>query len=241
MNLLISLSENDKRIIIAVLLVFVLVFAIIGLLGSLVVKVMKKQGKKIETLCHDVVITRVVDDAKSFKKYARRKNSWQFYRESRIPLLILLAAGIVYLICCIALHAWPYDLFTYETTGFTTLLYVWDFSDCYTYVFGLKVLAKWPTTVLNSPHFEVNALGSYIFVPLFLVGAIWYLIVVQAFIARWIHIRKLADSIYSKKLDNYNQAEAQLREMQQSGQGFSQYGKFDPKNPQNEQQNPDEY
>ncbi len=235
---LISLSENDKRVLVAILLVFFLILAIVGLIGSLIVKIMRKQGDKIESLCHDVVITRVVDTEKGFKKYARKKNWQTFYKESRIPLLILLIAGIIYLLCCIILNQWPYDLFDYNETGFNTLFYIWDFSDCYTSFFGIQIISSWPTATFNTPHFEVSAIGSYIFVPAFLVGAIWYLVTVQAFIARMMRIRKLAHSIYVKKLDTYNQAEAQRNELSQQGQGFNQYPKFDPKNPNGNNQNP---
>lgn len=231
MNIFIALSENDKRVLIAILLVFILVFAIIGLLGSLVVHIMKKQGTKIDSLCHDVVVTRVVDNEKDFKRYARRKNWNTFYKASRIPLLIILVAGIIYLICCIVLNKWPYNLFDYKEYGFNTLFYVWDWSDCYSSFFGIKILSSWPTVTINTPHLTVNAIGSYIFVPVSLVGIIWYLITVQAFIARIFRIQKLAHSIYVKKLDNYNQAEAQIEELRASGATFNNYPKFDPKNP----------
>ena len=47
--ILVQLSENDKRIIIAICLVLILVFVLIGLLGSLIIRTMKWQAKKCDT------------------------------------------------------------------------------------------------------------------------------------------------------------------------------------------------
>ena len=214
--LLIKLSESDKRIIIALLLLVVLVFVVAGFIGSIIYRIMKWQGKKIDTMCRDVVITRTITDAKHFKKYAAKKNNRAFFKESRIPLLILVVAGLTYLISCLVLRAWPYDIFDYQKTGFTTLFYIWDFSDCYQEFFGVRLLSKWPTNTINTPHFSVEALGSYIFVVTFLVGIIWYLLTIQRFIARILRINRLADSIYSKSLENYNMADAEFEDMKNS-------------------------
>lgn len=210
---LFKLSESDKRVIIAVLLLVVLVFVIVGFIGSIIYRVMKYQGRKIDTMCRDAVVSRVITDAKHFKKYAAKKNNRAFFKESKIPLLILLAAGLTYLLACITTRTWPYNLFDYHKTGFNTLFYIWDFSDCYQEFFGVRLLSKWPTNTFNTPHFSVDAIGSYIFVVLFLVGVIWYLLTVQRFIARLIRIIRLSDSIYSKSLENYNMADAELEDM----------------------------
>jgi len=211
-----ALSESDKRVIIALLLVFILVFVIIGFLGSLVVRVMKKQSKQLDTLCHDVVVTRVVNNKKEFKRYARKKNHMQFFKESFIPLLIVLGAWLVWIITCAIRRDFNYDLWDYEKEGINTLFFVWDFSDCYANFFGLNLINRWPDVLLNTPHFSVDAIGYYIFVPAFLTGAIWYLITVQRLIARTFRIKQLSDSIYSKSLDDFNLNEQRMNEMQQN-------------------------
>ena len=214
MLVLFKLSESDKRIIIALLLLIVLVFVIFGFIGSIIYRVMKWQGKKIDTMCRDAVVSRVITDAKHFRRYARKKNNRTFFKESKIPLLILSASGLTYLLSCIITKSWPYDIFDYEKTGFMTLFYIWDFSDCYQSFFGINLLSKWPTNTINTPHFSVEAIGSYIFVITFLVGIIWYLICIQRFLARLIRIIRLSDSIYSKSLEDFNLADAELKEME---------------------------
>ena len=193
---------------------------------------MKYQGKKIDTLCHDVVVTRVITNKKDFKRYARKKNWKTFYKEAWIPLLILIIAGLTLFLTMLIKKDWHYNLFDHHKTGITTLFFLWDFSGCYQKFFGITLLAKWPETLINKPHFEVDAIGSYIFVPSFLTGAIWYLIVVQRLIARTLRIGKLCDSVFSKSLENYNQNEAQMR--------MAQNGMYYPPNNQNNPQNPPE-
>ena len=221
MTVLVKLTETDKRVLIAVLLLVVLIFVLIGFIGSVIVRVMKWEGRKIDTMCRDAVVTRVIKDPKHFKKYARKKSHRAFFKESRIPLLILLVAGLTYLISCILTKNWPYNIFDYGVdnqggTGFTTLFYVWDFSDCFSSFFGINLLSKWPTKTFNVPHFSVQAIGSYIFALTFGVGAIWYLITVQRYLARLIRIIRLSDTIYSKSLEGYNMADAELEEMNKS-------------------------
>ena len=236
MRLLIALTENDKRVILALLLLLVLVFVLIGFIGTIIVRVMKHQGKKIETAVHDAVITRVIVDKKHFKQYAYKKNNQFFFQETWIALLLIAIAWLALLITCIIRKDWQYDLFDHQKEGFTTLFWLWDFSDCYGEFFGIRILNKWPTTLINSPHFSPDAIGYYIFVPFFLTGVIWYLIAVQRYIARLIKIHKLASSIYSKSLENYNQSEQQMKEAQanlyNSGQTFSSIPPEDDENNQ---------
>ena len=221
MALLIKLTETDKRVLIAVLLLVVLIFVLIGFIGSVIVRVMKWQGRKIDTMCRDAVVARVVKDPKHFKRYARKKNHRAFFKESRVPLLILVVSGLTYFISCIVTKQWPYNIFDYGVDnkggyGFTTLFYIWNFEGCFNKFFGITLLSQWPTKTFNVPHFSVDAIGSYIFALTFVVGALWYLLTVQRFIARLIRIIRLSDTIYSKSLENYNMADAELAELNKS-------------------------
>ena len=204
LNLLIKLSENDKRILIVLLLVLILFFVIVGYIGLLITRVMRYQGKRMDTMMHDIVITRVVTNKKEFTKVARKKNWRYFYKTAWIPLFIIIFASMLYVVA-LAVNNWQYDLFDINKTGFSTLFFVWDFNDpnIYANIFGINVLATWPP-LINTPHFEVEALFSYFIVPIFLIGAIWYLICLQCLISRTIRIHQLADSIYHKSLADYN-------------------------------------
>ena len=206
MNIFISLTENDKRLIVALLLVVILVFVLIGYIGMIITRVMKWQGKKMDNLVHDVVVTKVITDKKHFIRYGRMKNWRTFFKQAWKPIIIMTVGIIVLLVRNMIYRDFSYNVFDYKKTGFGTLLFLWDFSskDIYTTVFGIKVLAKWPP-LLNTPHFELEAWASYIFMPCMIVGGGWYLVALQSLIARTIKLYKLSHSVFDKSLDGYNQ------------------------------------
>ena len=201
---LLKLSENDKRIIIALLFAFILLFVLVGLLGSLVIRVMKWQGKKCDDLISDVVVNRIVTTPASLKSYARKKNSRYFIKQAWIPV-ILIALGTLLLIIRNAVFGnWNYNPFN-TGDGFGSLFFVWDFGSIITKPeTGAGVLLNWPA-LINEPHFEAKALFSYFIVPCYLVGGFWYFFIAQGYLARTLRAKRLAKTVFDKSLENYNQ------------------------------------
>ena len=197
---LIQLTESDKRIIFVLLAVLILLLVLIAYIGYLVTKIMKWQGKKINQHVTAVVVTGVITNESDFKRYARKKNWWLFYHQARIPALIVIASIIFFIVVSsIAGFKNPFDRYT----GFGTLLFIWDFSTIITVPeSGAGMLINWPALV-NAPHLAKEAWVSYIFIPAFIGGSIWYLITVQAFIARYMQIHKLGQKIYNEQIEHY--------------------------------------
>lgn len=204
MNILIQFTENDKRLAIAILLVLILIFVLVGYIGMLITRVMKWQGKRVDNMMHDITVTRVVNDKKAFKKVASKKSWRYFFKKSWIPILILLAAFAV-LFLAESLNGFTYDIFDYQKTGFNTLFFIWkDTGDKHAF---MQIAGFELTTTINlihSPEFHIEAIWSYVFTPIFLTGAIWYLIDVQCLISRTIRIEKLSRSVFDKSMDNIN-------------------------------------
>ena len=199
-EMLIKLTENDKRIIFVLLAVFILILVLIAYIGYLVTIVMKWQGKKINNYVTDVVVNGVITNEKDFKRYAKRKNLLVFYHQARIPALILAAAIVFYIVASsIVGYQNPFDYHT----GFGTLFFIWDFSTIITKPEGgVGILINWPE-LINSPHIVKEAWVSYVFIPIAFIGGIWYLLTVQAFIARFLQINKLAQKIFTEQIENY--------------------------------------
>ena len=203
MNFLITLSENDKRLIFALLLVFILVFVLIGYIGYLITRVMKWQGKKLDHVVADPVVTRVITDKKHFKRYARKKNWRLFFKQSYIAIIILVVGALVLLIRNAVTRDWAYNIFDYNVTGFNTVLFLWDFSDVYK-VEGISLVLNWPI-LINEPHLSGEAWASYIFMSCMIVGGTWYLIAIQSLIARTIRMFKLSTTVFEKSLEGFSQ------------------------------------
>ncbi len=221
-TILFALSETDKRILIALCFLLIFLFVVVGYIGLLISRIMKSQGRRMDTLMHDIVVTRVVSDRKGFLKVARKKNWRYFFKTTWIPLLILVFDFILLLIAE-SLNDFNYNIFDYEKQGFTTLFFLWDFDGAEkASFFGLfEIMIDWPP-LLNSPHFEVEAIWSYFFAPIFLVGIIWYLFNLQALIARTIKMYQLSNSIYVKNLENYNLNQENMEQVRANQQAINQ-------------------
>ena len=191
--LLIQLTESDKRIIFVLLV-------LVAYIGYLITQIMKWQGKKINVHVTDVVVTGVIKNETDFKRYAKKKNWWLFYHQARLPALIVVLSIIFYIVAS-SLYGFsnPFDRYT----GFATLLFIWDFKTIITVPeSGAGVLINWPALV-NTPHIVKEAWISYIFIPAVFGGGIWYLITVQAFIARYLQINKLGHKIFSEQIEHF--------------------------------------
>ena len=193
----IKLSENTKKALIILFLIFIILFVLIGYISMAVQGVMKRQGSKADEMLSNVVKAEYFEKEKPFRKFAWKKNMKVFYLEARIPFLILLASWFAYLLFCLFSGKWGYNALS-RTEGFATLLF--EFGEWpKEKFFGMTLISGWPE-VVTKPHFEAIAIFSYIFVPANLVGILWFLYCTQAYIARSIRIRKISRGIYRKKL-----------------------------------------
>jgi len=200
-NLLLKLTENDKRMIFAILLIVILLFVLCGYIGMLIVRLMKWQGKKIDHLCHDVVVTKVITDKKHLLAYGKKKNWRLFFAQAVIPIIIMSAAIALLLIYDAVKHDFSYNPFDSEK-GFGSLFFQFELTDQYVswWIFALRTIR-----VSKYPTFSINNWCGYLFCPAMIVGGIWYLIVVGSFMARGIRLRKLCTSVFEKTLEGYNQ------------------------------------
>ncbi len=202
--ILISLSENDKRVIFAVLIIVILLLVLVGYLGFLLTRFMKWQGKKMDTLIHDVVVTKVIKDKKHLLSYGRKKNWALFYKQAYIPLIIILVGLLVIFIRNGITNDWGYNPFSTEN-GFGTLFFTWKVSgdltgDTYTWIRFNKLVVD------NYPHMVADAWAGYIAAPFILVGGTWYFLVASSLLARTIQLYKRSKEVFEKSLDGFNQS-----------------------------------
>ena len=199
---LIKLTEEDTRILIAIFIIVLLVFVIISYIGSLIRRIMKLQAKDLDTSMHDLVSTGVVDTPRYFRRIAIKKNNRLLFKHMRIPFLLLFVS-ITFMVIYLS---WieNYDLsflWDYQSKGITTLFFIFDWpNQPHALFFGLNLPSGWPP-VLNTPHLEWEAWPSYIFAPLFSVGAVWFLISIQAYVARTWRLWTMSKAVFQKDLE----------------------------------------
>lgn len=203
MHLFIKFTENDIRLLIAVLAIFILVIILFGYLTLLVRKVMRWQGKRMDDLVFDVVKSGVINNEKKLRKFGFKKNRILLFKQARIPFIIMAVGGLALLIFCIITQTWGFNPFGLDETGFGTLFFVFDWEGAMGDFFGLRILVKWPD-VIRPPYFSVMAIGSYIFVPCIVVGGTWFAVCVQAYIARSFRLYKKSKDLFIKTLDEFD-------------------------------------
>lgn len=199
--ILIKLSENEKRILIALCLLVLLVIVLFGYLYILVHKIMERQGKQVDKMMYDIMKARVITDAKTFRKVALYKSHLYFVKKAWIPFLIMVIAVLGLLI-----YGWstndPGLAYFGKAWQDLSIRLSWPMGD----FFGLHVPVDWPT-IAKAPDFTFS-FEKYFSVFCTLVGAygfLAFLIRVQALIARFLRIRKLRKTYFSKDLNKLSE------------------------------------
>ena len=200
-TMLIKLSENDKRVLIAICLIVLLIIVLVGYLSLLVRNVMRRQGKKVDFMMYDIMKARVIVDSKTFGKVARYKSNVYFLKKTWVPLLILavfISALLIYgtIIGDIGLKYFAKSI---NTLSFG---FVWPMGE----FFGLHVPVDWPTiTHYPDLSFEFGKYLSYVCLMGLTYGGIKFFICIQSLIARELRISSLKKTYFTKDLNKLSE------------------------------------
>ena len=212
-----ALSENDKRVLFALLIAIFLIFVLCGYLGFLARRVLRSQGKKLDYYIADPVTTKVIATQKHFVRYAKKKNRFIFFKRAKVSFFLILLSTLCLVINNIFI-GWNYNPFSDTEKGFSSLLFLWDFQDpaSWTQFFGTPIylFTSWPP-MIHTPVFHWSSFGVYLFVIGIVFSGIFYLHQVIAYMARWIRIHQLKSTVFSKNLDGFTQLNVIQPQMQQ--------------------------
>ncbi len=191
--------EVSWKVILVIFLIVIIFFILIGLIGKLIEIIMTKQAKAVDHDMANLVMSKVIDNKKEFKKIALYKSRVRFLKASIYPLIILFIAFLIWFIYGCTINNFHQSIFDRET-GIRSLFYELDFSSIEYYPpFGIA----WDKLVWIKPTPFNDARITNYFIFLFLItGIIWYLVDTQAYVARLYRINKLSKTIYSMNLDN---------------------------------------
>jgi len=195
----VTMSENDTRMLVILLIVLLFVFLVMGLLGMAIRKVCQLQAGVIDQQMGEPVRYKVVSDPVHFKKLANKKNNRILVKEAVAPLLIGFVALMFYLIYAGLTDEWGRNYFG----EFGTLLFTFDFKNAtYSDFWGFKnVLVDWPPVIAPSPKAEFWP--SYVLCPLVIVSVTYYLIVIQGFLSRLLYLHRICRDVFDVSLKNY--------------------------------------
>ncbi len=201
-TLLVSLemSESDRRLLITLLVILVVVLFLAGFIGMAVRYITNKMGDRIESNIAEPIKYRILETRKSAMAYGRKKNARIFFKEATPAMaayLFILLFWVVYSLCTIKGTGFMENHFY----NFGELLFkfdtVWekDFAGFY------KLMS---VTVREYPNPVAAHWASYVIITLFIITSVYMFVVSQAFIARASALRRIVDETYHNSLKGFN-------------------------------------
>lgn len=202
-NFLIQLTEKDKRLLIALFIILIILFVLIAYIGQGIKALMKRYSKGIDGYMHDLCKAKLVTNPKEFRKQVYIKESKVLYNNTRWIFRIF----IVFMIAFVT-----YSLIAKPGNGGNPFAYVGDnlkdlfidFNWPRAEFFGIDnfpvdwpYVAKWP-----SPSFTVPSVVSYVMLIVWIVTLVGLFTSTLKFIARIHRARIKSTDVFTKSLDD---------------------------------------
>ncbi|MDD6301911.1 MAG: hypothetical protein PUA56_01160 [Bacillales bacterium] len=180
-NILVSLSENDKRVLIALLLVFILILLLFGYLVKLIKFICNVQGEFVDKSMYDILDANLITTRKEFNRISLEKNRRKFYFEARIPMLILISMFFIVLIYQIVISNFSWEFMVFYLKEACIKL-SWPTQK----LFGIPFISDWPTVIKPAVFYlnKFDAWLTYIFTLVASYGVIHFLVCVCALLSR---------------------------------------------------------
>lgn len=209
-NLLIQLSESDKRVLIAICLVLIILIVLFGYLVKLIKYILRKKSDYVENSMYDLLDANFIENKKVFRKISWKKNYLKFYFESRLPIFfIILSVFIIFLYLCVV--GFNIDFLIKYNDDLRLSL---DWSDTGDLLLGfIPVWAEWPKlTKIPTFHFDkFDAWLTYIFDIGMLYGLVHFFFCSTVLLARNIRTITVAEDYFKKDLKALKEAKLKAR------------------------------
>lgn len=196
--LLVSLSENEKRIILIIFVIFTFAFLLIGLLYKGIKAWSDNKGKAVDGYMYDFVKFRIIKTPAEFRKYVFKRETRYLYLNSRWMIRILIISSVLFVIYVEnALDS------NYQTCLdiLRNLFPVLDWPK--TEIFGMNIVCDWPT-VVQKAQAELSLKGyiTYIYALILVYCLFKFLHDILIFVGRISRSNKASNSAFGKNLDD---------------------------------------
>lgn len=207
-NFLIQLTEKDKRLLIALFIILIVVFVLVAYIGQGIKSLMKKYGKGIDGYMHDLCKAKLVTTPKEFRAQVFKKETRVLYANTRWVFrifIVFMAAFIAYTF--IARPGGDASPFAYVGENIKTLMIDFDWPKGE--FFGIKsfpvdwpYVSKWP-----EPVFSLPAIVSYVMLLVWVFTFFGLFTSTLKFIARINRSRVKSTEVFTKSLDDVSFSE----------------------------------
>lgn len=204
-NFLIQLTEKDKRVLIALFIILILIFVLIAYIGQGVKNLMKRYSRGIDGYMHELCKAKLVNDPREFRIQVYKKETKLLYERTRWIFRVF----IVFTVAFIA-----YSLIVRPGGGSAPFAYVgenirmlfFDLDCPKEEFFGIKNFpVDWPYIARKpSPSFTLPAIVSYIMLIVWVATFIGVFTSTLRFIACIDRGRRKSVEVFSRSLDDAN-------------------------------------
>ncbi len=202
-NFLIQLTEKDKRLLIALFIILIIIFVLIAYIGQGIKALMKRYARGIDGYMHDLCKAKLVTSPREFRIQVFKKESRVLYQSTRWifrVFVLFMAAFITYTL--VAKPGGDASPFAYVGQNIKDLFI--DFDMPKGEFFGIKnfpvdwpYVSKWP-----SPKFTLPSIVSYLMFFVWIFTFVGLFTSTLKFIARLNRARVKSDDVFTRSLDD---------------------------------------
>ena len=210
--MLIQLTEKDKRLLIALFILLIVIFVLIAYLANGIKAIMRRYAKGIDGYMHDLCKNGLVKDSKQFKIQVYKKETKVLYLNTRwafrIGIVVTAALSIYGFVFKPSGDGEKVFAFFSEAMNNLKIHWYWPKGE----FFGIKNFPiDWPEYVSGpSPKFNLPSIVTYLSVIAYVYVAFKLFTGALCFIARLNRARVKSVDVFTKSLDNLQISEDDL-------------------------------
>ena len=204
-NFLLQLTEKDKRLIVALFIILILIFVLIAYIGQGIKALMRRYAKGIDGYMHDLCKAKLVTNPKEFRKEVFAKETKVLYAKTRWVFrvfIVFMVAFVVYTV--IVKPSGDGPLFAYVGDSIKALFIDFDWPKGE--FFGIKNFPiDWPYVAkAPSVSFTLPSIVSYVMLIVWIFTFFGLFTSTLKFIARLNRARVKSTEVFTRSLDEAN-------------------------------------
>ncbi len=189
------------KVILTILVILLSIFFIFGLIGRLIQVIIKNQQKRVDKLMSKLILSKVVNNEKDFKRIANYKSRVYFFKHAIPAIFIMLLSLLCYVVSISILLKLNGNQYVSMFYIFGRTIFPWKGDFIYFPPFGFD----FSNVYADLPFDEFPlwyGIMSLVTISILFVGICYYFFEVQGYLARKFRIRKLALNMFTKNLDD---------------------------------------
>ena len=197
-QLLISLNESEKRVLLILFIVLTAAFLLFGLLVKGIRTWADGKGKAVDGYMYDFVKFGIIKTPSEFRKYVLKRETRFLYLNSRWMLRVLILSSVLFVLFVENFLDGNYQE---PLNILEKLLPVLDWPK--TEIFGMQIVSDWPTLV-REPSAELTLKGyvTYVYALIVLYSLFKFMRVILIFDARIARSNKTSNTAFGKNLED---------------------------------------